>query len=262
MPECVCRTCGQRFDVLPGRGHARAYCTPGCKPEKKPAIDTSRLCDVDGCSKHPRSSGSPWCETHYYRNRRQGSPLVTLVDFSHYDFCQHCGAGTQGQKFCSERCYARWRRGCVLDAECIECGKTFRPVQKASVCSDVCRERHRRTLHREYIRARMAVDGEFRARKSEQGARRRMLERNNGGRVERFDRLEIFERDGWRCQMCDKRVDRRLRHPHPMSASLDHIVPIAAGGEHSRRNVRLAHLRCNLSKCDRPHPSDQLLLVG
>jgi hypothetical protein len=66
--------------------------------------------------------------------------------------------------------------------------------------------------------------------------------------VEVFTHLEIFERDDWVCQICNKCVPPWLRHPHPQSASLDHIVPLARGGTHTRDNVQLAHLRCNLRK--------------
>jgi hypothetical protein len=66
--------------------------------------------------------------------------------------------------------------------------------------------------------------------------------------IEDVDRQVVFERDGWRCQICRKKVNPTLKHPHPMSASLDHIVPLARGGTHEPKNVQLAHLGCNLSK--------------
>jgi len=67
-----------------------------------------------------------------------------------------------------------------------------------------------------------------------------------------FTAESIFERDGWRCGICRRKVSRALRHPHPRSASLDHIVPLAAGrdngGVHAPWNVQCAHLSCNLAK--------------
>ncbi|QOV99523.1 HNH endonuclease [Rhodococcus pyridinivorans] len=67
-------------------------------------------------------------------------------------------------------------------------------------------------------------------------------------RVDRFDPIEIFERDGWVCSLCSTAIDQGLSYPHPMSASIDHIVPVAEGGEHSRANVAAAHLVCNMRK--------------
>jgi 5-methylcytosine-specific restriction endonuclease McrA len=77
------------------------------------------------------------------------------------------------------------------------------------------------------------------------GHERRSKER--GVKVEKFDVSVIYTRDAWVCQLCGKKVDRKLRWPNPMSKSLDHIVPISLGGEHSRANIQLAHLKCNLS---------------
>lgn len=71
--------------------------------------------------------------------------------------------------------------------------------------------------------------------------------------VERFDPREVFERDGWVCQICDRPVSPSLRWPDPMSASLDHVIPLAALGEHSRGNTQLAHWICNVRKGARTH---------
>lgn len=71
---------------------------------------------------------------------------------------------------------------------------------------------------------------------------------------------EIRERDGNRCHLCRKLVSVKL-YPHPLSASLDHIVPLSLDGEHVPENVRLAHLRCNVAKGNRGG-NEQLLLIG
>ena len=38
--------------------------------------------------------------------------------------------------------------------------------------------------------------------------------------------------------------------PEPLAATLDHIVPLSCGGEHSEANVQLAHFLCNSTKSD------------
>ena len=51
------------------------------------------------------------------------------------------------------------------------------------------------------------------------------------------------------CGICGKPVDRSLKYPHPMSASVDHIIPIEKGGHPSDlANLQLAHLYCNRVK--------------
>jgi len=71
----------------------------------------------------------------------------------------------------------------------------------------------------------------------------------------------VYERDGWRCGICKRKVDRDLRWPHEMSASLDHIVPMSCGGGHLYVNVQLAHLKCNVDKGARSM-GEQLALLG
>jgi 5-methylcytosine-specific restriction endonuclease McrA len=61
-------------------------------------------------------------------------------------------------------------------------------------------------------------------------------------------RRRVYERDGWRCGICHRLVKRDAKAPHPLSPSLDHIVPLAAGGPHSYANVQCAHFICNSLK--------------
>ena len=58
----------------------------------------------------------------------------------------------------------------------------------------------------------------------------------------------IYKRDRFKCGICGIRVNTKLKHPHPYSPSLDHIIPLSKGGSHTPDNVQLAHLRCNISK--------------
>jgi hypothetical protein len=58
--------------------------------------------------------------------------------------------------------------------------------------------------------------------------------------------MVVFEENKWICQLCFKPVDKTLKHPNPLSASLDHIIPLSKGGSHTRGNVQLTHLKCNV----------------
>lgn len=69
------------------------------------------------------------------------------------------------------------------------------------------------------------------------------------------------KRDRWRCGICGKKVNRGFRVPHPLAATLDHIVPMSLGGGHVRSNVHLAHFRCNTLKGNRGG-GEQLALIG
>ncbi|MFI6681893.1 HNH endonuclease [Kribbella sp. NPDC050470] len=75
------------------------------------------------------------------------------------------------------------------------------------------------------------------------------------------NRDRIADRDGWRCGICNRAVNPVLAYPHPRSASLDHIIPLAEGGSHEPANIRLAHLTCNVGRGARGG-NEQLALVG
>lgn len=62
---------------------------------------------------------------------------------------------------------------------------------------------------------------------------------------------KVFERDGWACGICGGEVDKTLKHPDPMSASIDHVVALSNGGTHTWDNVQCAHLTCNVAKGNR-----------
>jgi HNH endonuclease len=112
----------------------------------------------------------------------------------------------------------------------------------------------------------------------EQGQRRRVRIRASGP-AEFYTRTEIGERDGWVCGVCCDlvrlvelppelvKLDLEMlvaedvppgelveedpgyrRRRRPLSASIDHVVPVRAGGADSRGNVQIAHLFCNLAK--------------
>lgn len=73
----------------------------------------------------------------------------------------------------------------------------------------------------------------------------------------------ILSRDNMKCHICGKKINIKYKYPHPLSASLDHIIPISKGGEHSTRNIKAAHFGCNSSKCNRSlNNGEQQLLFG
>jgi 5-methylcytosine-specific restriction endonuclease McrA len=49
------------------------------------------------------------------------------------------------------------------------------------------------------------------------------------------------------CRICGEPVDFTRKSPDP-SATIDHVIAVSKGGEHSYGNTQLAHLRCNKAK--------------
>lgn len=80
-----------------------------------------------------------------------------------------------------------------------------------------------------------------------QGAevQRRRRARKWGVAMGPIDRAAIKVRDRMHCVICHKKVNEKLKYPHPDSLSFDHSHPLGLLGPHSQENQRVAHLRCN-----------------
>lgn len=86
-------------------------------------------------------------------------------------------------------------------------------------------------------------------RERTQRHRAKLLERY----VEKVDVRVLAERDQGRCGICLRPV------PRP-DWSIDHILPVTFGGEHSYANTRLTHILCNTRRQHRGHA--QLRMIG
>lgn len=54
------------------------------------------------------------------------------------------------------------------------------------------------------------------------------------------------------CGICGKEIDPAFKYPHPLSKTVDHIIPIAKGGHPSDlSNLQAAHRWCNRWKSDK-----------
>jgi hypothetical protein len=78
-------------------------------------------------------------------------------------------------------------------------------------------------------------------------AKRRAIMR----RGDKIDHLVVFEAFNWECHICGQDIDPDLRFPHKMAATIDHIIPLSRGGEHTWDNVAPAHAMCNFTKSNR-----------
>jgi hypothetical protein len=80
--------------------------------------------------------------------------------------------------------------------------------------------------------------------KIEQGRRARKRD----AFVEDVDVRVLLDLQGGVCFLCSQSISLDIKHPDPMSLSLDHITPLVKGGSHSYENCAATHLRCNLVK--------------
>lgn len=72
-----------------------------------------------------------------------------------------------------------------------------------------------------------------------------------GAAVGDLDTTELWERSGGMCAICYAPLTLSLKWPNPLSPSIDHIVALANGGEHTQSNCQWVHLVCNMRKGNR-----------
>lgn len=138
---------------------------------------------------------------------------------------------------------------------CAVCGATDQTMSgRRKIC-------HRTECAREQSRLHMNANYErYKDRILVQAHRRRALLKAQF--VEDVSLAVLYERDQGRCGVCHRKVMKPggLKRG-PLMASIDHIVPISEGGEHSYANTRLTHYRCNLARSNRGG-NEQLALIG
>lgn len=280
----VCPWCSA--DFVPTRCDQK-YCSQKCwylhtyriQRDSNPKPPSSCI----DCGKHIEGRGPAalYCKT-CHKVRRISWHEIALSKKPVARECKGCGKvfdKPQRQVFCSRMCMGAYGRSRQTEVRyeriCTACGEVFttydqRPKQCGTTCAQWARNFPGVT------RIRVGICGyceqPFKANKGNQkycsarctghvsNSRRRAAKL--GLYAENVSRTAIAERDKWICQLCGKRVNKQLRAPHPLSASLDHIIPIALGGEHTRANCQLAHLGCNCSKGARIREPLQLALIG
>lgn len=250
------RECARCAVTFTAAKPSAVYCSRGCK--KAASLDRKR---ETGWTKP--SGTRPWedrpCRQcgEPYRVRKDNTrvfcsdgckeawrlkayePRPVSYRITHRRSCADCGARFSppaGSAYCSERCRSRAiNKAATVHKRsprlCKGCGETFAPPygrSQALYCTEACAKRTVRRISKASRRARLRE-----------------------ATVEPVDPIRVFERDGWRCHLCGGLTMKAKRgSPHPKAPELDHIVPLAKGGEHSYRNTACAHRACNIAKSD------------
>lgn len=198
-----------------GRGVPRVC--PSCGREFLANCSSQKTCGRE-CARKPQSTpifihSCPVCETLFVTP----NPIVR-------NCVQHRGANYANRK----------RTGGLVTKACPNCGDQFSFTHTGSAlsrrrCSNCRIESKRRQRHR---------------------ARDRRRTRTRAQWVEDVNRSDLYERDGWICGICGDPVDQHADPQTDWAPSLDHVVPLSQGGDHSYANSRTAHRWCNSVRGD------------
>ena len=77
--------------------------------------------------------------------------------------------------------------------------------------------------------------------------------RLKGGKHRSYTRNQIIKRDGVNCYLCRTPVDFEASHVQgqlgwELYPHVEHVIPLALGGDDLLDNVKLAHAKCNIDK--------------
>lgn len=177
-----------------------------------------------------------WCSTRYPEGTRSGKWFCS-------GFCQQADLK---QRRAVARAKSLGERTCALCQSPVSLERR----RDAQHCSITCQQAAWYLENEATLRLaarKWALDNPD--SRSEHHSRRRAAKL--AATVEPVDLAVVRARDRGICWICSIPVPTDLGYPHPLSRSLDHIIPLAKGGTHTMNNVALAHLRCNISKRDR-----------
>jgi len=238
-----CVDCGVRI----------SYGALRCKPcRAKDTRKRNSTCVCQGCGdtyinkRHgTKGQGSKYCSRECSWRDSNGKKVGPSSPVR-FNVCNQCGkrwVARVAKLFCSDKCRSAsiqdsHRKSYVIRRQrkdrgqrpCKCCGGLFSPEgygdKRRVFCSDACRSKYSNRI----------VKATRRARK-------------RGARAEIVDPFIVFDRDGWRCQMCGKATPRKRRGTrHQNAPELDHRVPLSLGGEHSYANTQCACRKCNGGK--------------
>ena len=234
--------CGHEYFSSAKQGRQRNYGDCDCKslPKSQKAIELKCIrCGEDFTHFKFREYCSHRCAQTIALRRKRGLPVADEPSY-----CERCGCLIETERNGVKRCFdCQGRTLPILDPRtCPVCEETFTPVRRSQrSCSNDCAQKY----WKKNYRVPEPWSDQRRARYHKRRALKRKLPADD------IRPLEVYERDGWICQICYEPVDASVKWPDPKSPSLDHTVPLSKGGHHVWENVALAHLDCNVRKGDR-----------
>ena len=229
---------------------------PSQRSQPKPNLDPWPTCTTIGCHNIPRSRYGGYCAHCRHQNKIANKPNTWRNVGKP---CIECGSplGRYQGKYCSTRCSNR--AGARTERQ------RHPDKYKARRRGQEKRRQERRRLTKLELRRQGAFlkqcphcdttfdsfthQGRLKTyctNRCENGAReyRRRVRKQNAF-VEVVSKKKLLKWQDGRCYHCNCKIRLDVEAPHPKSLTLDHLVPLALGGEHSYANTVASCFNCN-----------------
>lgn len=261
----TCPICGKAFET---EQHGMKYCSDKCREEgkriwqsqhphynrdmsrkRRGTVEYNKTCIICGrpfkttlphqltCSKecsvehsHGRKRRTPEQEHERYIRRKYGTEAKRI------EYLEEKERQAERDRIKRAEAQKAEKKSRMLHKGCVVCGKEFETYNpKQRTCCAECSRKLRNARKQRRIPQSQMIDKDI------------TLE-------------ALFKRDSGVCYLCGGQCDWADKNGQivgDMYPSIDHVIPVAAGGLHSWSNVRLAHFRCNVNKSDKllPHVS-------
>lgn len=222
----ACAVCGAPFAATPNNLSRKRFCSERCRertrPPKQRPPQTCPVCLMvfRGQGVHQRT-----CSVRCSNMERYVGASCPIV--MHRCICGAWYVKRPKAWHCRVQDGRVMPRGAYVPVvprplECRRCGETF--IGSHTYLCRACAKASKAINHRT--------------------AKRRRKARVRSGHVAYRD-ADIHQRDGWRCHICKRVVKRGAVVPHPLAPTIDHLIPLSAGGRDAPDNVACAHFRCN-----------------
>jgi hypothetical protein len=213
---------------------------PRSKPTRKPKDNAPIRCNMcqESFTRSGKSNiGYSYCRTcqpivrRWYRKQADQPALAERA-------CARCSIVFRPElgkpsMYCSKSCKDTRQRHPAIPTSCM--------LRQCADCNTPCRRRRNATRCErcQFITTATQQDAN--------SARRAHIERAGDKDI---SWQTVGERDSWICHLCLKKVPQQPgKAKNPKGATVDHLIPLARGGEHVWENVGLAHRVCNTSRC-------------
>lgn len=204
-----------------------------------PNDKVKRFCDYN-CQRHYRWKNVPGERERHMARSLEGKRKKAPLNYAEGPFwtCRNCGDTLDSirARFCKKiECRTKARSYHSPGSKICSMESCKRRAETRGLCSS----------HYSVEWARLNRDRHL------ANVRKRQALKSGATKGEIFTRLEIMERDGWVCHLCGGEIDRNAKARSREYGTVDHIIPLSKGGNHTLDNVAAAHGSCNSSKGNR-----------